>query len=93
MENSTVKKICLKLTDAVKVTIPLPQIKCQAKKLKNVPQSQKGFRIHYILVARKHEIQYNVACQAHPALIKIGLVLARLFHFNSLLVRISSLKG
>ena len=28
-----------------------------------------------------------MACQqAHPALIKIGLVLARLFHFNSLLV-------
>ncbi len=29
---------------------------------------------------------YIVACQAHPALVKIGLVLARLFHFNSLLV-------
>ncbi len=29
---------------------------------------------------------YNVACQAHPALVKLGLVLARLFHFNSLLV-------
>ncbi len=28
-----------------------------------------------------------VACQAHPALVKIGLVLARLFHVNSLLVR------
>ncbi len=28
-----------------------------------------------------------MACQAHPALVKIGLVLARLFHFNSLLVR------
>ena len=26
-----------------------------------------------------------VACQAHPALVKIGLVLARLFHFGGLL--------
>ncbi len=25
-----------------------------------------------------------VVCQAHPALVKIGLVLACLFHFNSL---------
>ncbi len=25
-----------------------------------------------------------MACQAHPALVKIGIVLARLFHFNSL---------
>ncbi len=32
--------------------------------------------------------QYIVASQAHPALVKIGLVLARLFHFNSLLVHI-----
>ncbi len=31
-----------------------------------------------------------VACQAHPALVKIGLVLARLFIFNSLLVRLHS---
>ncbi len=31
-------------------------------------------------------LQYIVACQAHPALVKIGLVLARLFHFDSLLV-------
>ena len=30
-----------------------------------------------------------VACQAHPALVKRGLVLARLFHFDSLLVRAS----
>ncbi len=30
--------------------------------------------------------QHIVACQAHPALVKIGLVLARLFHFNRLLV-------
>ncbi len=30
--------------------------------------------------------EYIVACQAHPALVKIGLVLARIFHFNSLLV-------
>ncbi len=29
-----------------------------------------------------------MACQAHPALVKIGLVLARPFHFNGLLVRI-----
>ncbi len=27
-----------------------------------------------------------MTCQAHPALVKIGLVLARLFIFNSLLV-------
>ena len=33
-----------------------------------------------------------VACQAHPALIKIGLVLAHLFHFNSLLVCICLVK-
>ncbi len=31
-------------------------------------------------MVRKH----IVACQAHPALVKIGLVLARLLHFNSL---------
>ena len=34
-----------------------------------------------------------VACQAHPALVKLGLVLARLFHFNSLLVCIRLIKG
>ncbi len=33
-----------------------------------------------------------VACQAHPALVKIGLVLVRLFHFNSLLVRLHSVR-
>ncbi len=33
-----------------------------------------------------------VACQAHPVLVKIGLVLARLFHFNGLLVRIHLVK-
>ncbi len=36
--------------------------------------------------------KYIVACQAHPALVKIGLVLARLFHFCSLLVRIHFVK-
>ncbi len=34
-----------------------------------------------ILMVCKQDI---VACQAHPTLFKIGLVLARLFHFNSL---------
>ncbi len=33
-----------------------------------------------------------VACQAHPALVKIGLVLACLFHFKSLLVCIRLVK-
>ncbi len=27
---------------------------------------------------------YTVACQAHPALVKTGLILARIFHFNGL---------
>ncbi len=36
---------------------------------------------------------YNVACQAHPALVEIGLVLARLFHFYGLLVRICLVKA
>ncbi len=35
---------------------------------------------------------YIVACQARPALVKIGLLMARLFHFNSLLVRIRLVK-
>ena len=35
---------------------------------------------------------YIVACQAHPALVKLGLALARLFHFNSLLVCIRLVK-
>ena len=35
---------------------------------------------------------YIVACQAHPAIVKIGLVLARLFHFNSLSVRLHLVK-
>ncbi len=44
------------------------------------------------------EAQHIVACHAHPALhvVKIGLVLARLFHFNSLLGltdRVSSWPG
>ncbi len=30
---------------------------------------------------------YIVAYQAHPALVKTGLILAGIFHFNSLLVR------
>ncbi len=29
---------------------------------------------------------YIVACRAHPALVKVGLILARIFHFNGLLV-------
>ncbi len=35
---------------------------------------------------------YIVACRVHPDLVKIGLVLARLFHFNSLLVCIPLVK-
>ncbi len=35
---------------------------------------------------------YIVECQAHPALVKIGLVVARLFIFNSLLVRLHLVK-
>ncbi len=39
--------------------------------------------------------QYIVACQAHPTLVKLGLILARLFHFNRLgsLDHVSSLPG
>ncbi len=37
--------------------------------------------------------QYIVACQAHPALVKIGLILAHIFHFNDLLVYIRSVKA
>ncbi len=32
------------------------------------------------------ELVYIVACQAHPALVQLGLVLARIFHFNGLIV-------
>ena len=38
------------------------------------------------------EHEYIVACQAHPALVKIGLILARLFYFNSFLVRFHLVK-
>ncbi len=34
-----------------------------------------------------------VACQAHPGLVKIGLILARIFHFNSLLVCVGLVYG
>ena len=30
---------------------------------------------------------YIVACQAHHALVKVGLILAHIFYFNGLLVR------
>ncbi len=43
-------------------------------------------------IYRNNSIEYIVACQAHPALVKIGLVLARIFHFNSLLVCIRLVK-
>ncbi len=36
---------------------------------------------------------YIVVCQAHPALVKIDLLLARLFHIDSLLVHIRLVKG
>ena len=35
------------------------------------------------------KVIYIAACQAHPALVKIYLVLAGLFHFNSLLFLIT----
>ncbi len=38
-------------------------------------------------------MKYIVACQAHPAFVKIRLVLACLFHFNSLLVCIRLVKA
>ncbi len=41
-----------------------------------------ALKVHLLGQLRK----YIVACQAHPALVKIGLVLACIFHFNSLLV-------
>ena len=34
-----------------------------------------------------------MACQAHPALVKTGLILARIFHFNGLLVCIRLVKA
>ena len=37
--------------------------------------------------------EHIVACQAHPALVKTDLVLACLFNFNSLLVRIHLVKS
>ena len=51
---------------------------CPLFKLKIDIQELAIYRSHKNIVAR----------QAHPASVKIGLVLARLFHFNSLLVRI-----
>ena len=44
-----------------------------------------GFKKTVVWAVLQQDI---VVCQAHPALVKLGLVLACLFHFNGLLVRI-----
>ena len=42
-------------------------------------------------ILNNEKYKYIVACQSHPALVKIAPILAVIFHFNDLLVCIPAL--
>ncbi len=80
----------------------VPDIKCLDKHQGQIlrlrpPKGQKGKKNIIVrnlcLNKIKEFCEYIVACQAHTALVKIGLILACIFHFNGLLVCIRLVKA